>query len=145
MSDNIRKQIRDHYLTVLSGNTVAGTRVTTKRQRSQDQDRMPAISIITGDAVVDVLAMGNPPPLTHDLEVVFQCFSIGIDIDDQLDAISAEVHALVVSNVPGFVISFDLQNTNTAVDLSADRTGGSIALTYSLVYHTPGNDLTVAL
>lgn len=145
MADNLRKQARDHVVGVLLGNTTAGGRVTTKRQRSQDPDKMPAISVMTGDGVSDVLAMGNPPSLSHDVEVVVQCFAVGADIDDLLDALAVEVHGQVMANPPSFAVSFDLQNTNVIVDTSTDRTGGSAALVYSLVYHTPGDDLTRSL
>lgn len=142
MPDNLRKVARDHYVSVLMGQTAAEDRVTTKRQRSQDPDKMPAITILTGNSDAEPFAMGSPPPLSHEVELVVQLFAVGSDIDDQLDDLAAEVNPLIINNPPAFAQSIDFAGLEVVADTSGDRTGGSMPLKYALVYKTPGDDFT---
>lgn len=142
-----RKLIRDSVVSILSGATVAGTKVYPTRVLPFRLPELPVISVYTVDEVVDAESADTfPRELTRKISLVIEAMSApGPNVDDTMDALALEIEtAMHADSYLGETCEDSILESTDIESLElGDREVGWIALSYSVTYCANAPDFAV--
>jgi len=134
-----RKVIRDAAAAALTNATAAGPRVFAARKIALRRLELPALAVYALQEAVDPASIETAPrELTRNLKLVIEAQVEGGNVDDALDAISAEIEKAIDADetLAGAAAHAILETTDLDVFESGDRAIGSAILTYAVTYYT---------
>lgn len=141
-----RKIIRDAAVTLLTGATSAGTRVTPTRVEPHKKTDLPAISVYTlSEATVDDNDGAAPRELTRvvNLEITGWVAHVAtLPADDAMDALAAQIEAAMDADpyLGGAAGDSILQGTELTIIDDGDPLVGVVTLTYAVTFRTTPGD-----
>ena len=148
MSDHVRKQIRDEFVTALTGLTTTGANCFASRVRSLEDDALPGITIHTDQESIetdDESRIAREQIRTLTVSVVGHAKDAESDIDDTLDTIAKEVETAVFAAFPSSTVGrVDLAEILTEFDAGAEQIVGRITLEFLAGYITSDGQPTIA-
>lgn len=142
---HVRQQIREAVAMAVTGLATTGANVVRSRMKPRATG-LPCLLVSTGDERVEAIGISGPALLDRQLDVEVKGYAIAADnLDDTLDAIAAEVEAVLGNTqLGGLVKSITLSGIDTDFDESLQQPAGVIALRFSANYLTVADDATTA-
>lgn len=131
-----RKDIRSAIVTMLVGNTSAGSSVYANRDTPLWEAELPAILVsATQEAVEPKSLSGNKNIRTLDLEINIKA-QADQSLDDTLDDLGAEVEAILGADrtIQGTSFSTVLTGTSISLDTEGETPTGTLTLSYQIKY-----------
>lgn len=100
MAAHVRKQIRDHVVTTLTGLATTGGRVYTHRRYPLGRGELPGLLVYTMSENVVTETMGVPRRLNRDLQLGIEVVASDDEgtLDDTLDQICKEVETALATD-----------------------------------------------
>jgi hypothetical protein len=156
MPQHVRQQLRQAIAAALSGLPSTGANVFPGREWPADERAYPGLLIYArgGRSTFDSMAADDADViLEREEQVVIEGIvrakggEGAVSLDDQLDAIAAEVEPIVMTD-PGIAALLDrreLVETVIDVQIGGDARLGSVRLTYRVMYSTAAGDPSVKL
>ncbi len=129
-----RKLIRDQVVSILSGQTDAGTNVYANRQTSLWETELPAILVYTKQETAESRDnSGSQYIRTLHLLVEIKAEATSL-VDDALDEIALDVEGLFAANrsLNGTALSSELKSTDITLDSGSEKQTGVAILTYEI-------------
>lgn len=133
---NNRKNIRDAVVTMLSGNTAAGTNVYANRETRLWQSELPAILVYTRDESAESRDLSGRQSI-RTLDLVIEIKAEANDtIDDDLDDLATEVEDIISADrsLTGTAIAAVYKGTTLALDSDSEIEKGVATITYETKY-----------
>lgn len=143
---HIRQQIRESAIALLSGNTDAQTYVYSSLFYPIDEDDLPVIVLRTDQESSDLLNIAGP--LTRELSLVITAYVTAEeqDLQNSLDTIAAQIESLIGNqSFSGLAKWVTLSSTDIQRVPDASKPTGSVALTFTVIYHSSTADGETAL
>lgn len=140
---SIRRQIREHAASRVTGLATTGSRVYQSSVYPLDLTAGPALVVYTPAETHEPTTMGHPRMVGNTLTLVIEGYAKATaDIDDTLDLISSEVMAAMSGDVSlgGRCRDCFLSSTQITFSGEGDQPIGSIRMEYTAFYSTPEND-----
>jgi hypothetical protein len=149
MSSHRRKEIRDDFVTALTGLAISGTNVFASRVMPMDDDTIPGLTVYTGAEEIDGEGGSRFARVQERaLEIHVEAYDkLASGVDDSLDAMIAEVEAaiLVVGNIPS-ASNVDLVSIDEPdIDDGLEKPVGKVKMTFRVQYLTADGDPTTAI
>lgn len=144
MADHIRKQIRDAFVTQVTGLTTTGARVFPSRIRNLAVADLPALRVyaeqenIEDESIVDV-PFQQRRSITIRVEAVAKATDA---LDDTLDLICKEVEIAIAANTTlgGLaLLHCSLTNTEIQIDANSEVPAGMATMTWKVETFTMNN------
>lgn len=133
---NSRKAIRDALVTMLSGETEAGTNVYANRETGLWQSELPAILVYTEQESAEPRDLSSRKYIrTLQLRVELKA-EANSTVDDDLDDLAEEVEDIIDADqsITGTVLSTVLTNTELSVDADGEKEIGVCILNFECKY-----------
>ena len=138
---HIRKTIREHIGTALTGLSTTGGSVYQSRVFPINASKLPALLVFTKDEEIIETSLKKPRSQHRQLQVIIEAHIKGTaDIDDTIDTISEEVEEAMVSDVTrgGHAKDTRLQSTEIEFEEATSKVG-LCRFTYVIDYVTVEN------
>ena len=140
---HVRKQIRDHVITTVTGLTTTGTRVFASRVYPNEAAKLPLLCVYSLNEASELIAM-NGNQLLRSLEIVVEGYAKAkTNLDDTLDTIAKEVEeALAIDPTRGGLAHKTVIN-DTEISLSeeGEQPIGVIRMRFQVDYVTTSGDV----
>lgn len=140
---HVRKQIRDAVETRLTSLATTGANVFMSRIYSVAEGSLPALLIYAVSEQADIHIKGRPATLlrTMELRIEGMAETSGATLDDTLDQIALEVEHAMNSDMTfsGLALRSTLTGSEISFNGEGDAKGGSVILTYEIIYRTVEN------
>ncbi len=138
---SIGEQLLARALVALTGATPAGANVFRTREIGLTRAEAPAIVIVPKDE--PSARMGQFTDKSE-LEVEFQIFSRGDPWDSLADAVYVPLHAVVMTDAALRALCSDVRRLQRGFEgQEADRTAGTLTVTYRFTFLTAATDVSV--
>jgi hypothetical protein len=133
-----RPEIRSSIITLLKGQTAAADNVLDSVFLNIEQDKLPAITVKTGDEDVEHIC-DFPREEKRTLPIVIQLYlkeqTSGTDVQSQLDAMASKVEAILNGNkLEGLCEGLDLTKSEQ-VTKATGQVFGSLIMNYQTFYY----------
>ena len=139
---HIRKTIREHVVTTITGLSTTGSNVYETRYFPLQTGNLPALIVYTLDETVEDYTLGqNTRTQFRALNLIIEAHCRGTaNIDDTLDTIAEEVEEAMVTDISrgGNAKDTKLVSTEVEFDTASQKTG-LMRLTYLISYSTVEN------
>jgi len=136
---HVRTQIRDEIVSRVTSCVIVGRNVFASRVYPLDESKLPGVCVYTENEEIDE-DRGKQSSMQHrSVEVVLEGHDkLTAGVDDQLDAIAAEIETAVFSDrtLGGLAFAVDLDNTEVEIDAETEELIGVIKLTFRVLYLT---------
>ena len=139
---HIRKTIREHVVTTITGLSTTGSNVYETRYFPLQTGNLPALIVYTLDETVEDYTIGqNTRTQFRALNLIIEAHCRGTaNIDDTLDTIAEEVEEAMVTDISRGGNAKDTKLVSTEVDFdTASQKTGLMRLTYLISYNTIEN------
>jgi len=139
---HIRKTIREHVVTTITGLSTTGSNVYETRYFPLQTGNLPALIVYTLDETVEDYTLGqNTRTQFRALNLIIEAHCRGTaNIDDTLDTIAEEVEEAMVTDISRGGNAKDTKLVSTEVDFdTASQKTGLMRLTYLISYNTIEN------
>jgi len=144
---HVRKAIRDHIKTTLTGLTTTGANVYQTRFFPLAETKLPAICIYSKSEVSEYVSITVPRTVMHEVEFTVEAYVKAVSgVEDTIDAIGVEVAEALAADVTRNGLAKDTRVTEFDVDFNAegDQPVGIATFTVMVDYVTLENDLETA-
>ena len=145
---HVRKLIRDHITTTLTGLTTTGSNVFQTRFFPLEDTKLPALCIYTKSEDTEYSTMTVPRTQMRVLEVSVEAYVKGTaNLDNTLDTIEVEVEEALQTDLTRGCRAKDTQVTAFEADFQPDgeQTVGVAKFTVSVQFATIENDVQTAV
>lgn len=146
MAHHIRRQVREAVVAALSGLPTTGSRVKTAHPFPLDGPDLPGLVILADEEAVEVDSFGGPSLiLARTLRITVLGYAVGVDVENTLDAMAAEVEAAIAAAFPvGGALVRQMVPTGTTMQVDGDaRTrAGELRLVFEAMIRTTAADPT---
>lgn len=148
---HVRSQIRDAFVTVLTGLTTSGTRVFPSRIHVLRDVDLPCLLVNLDNEEIEAATMHANPLLERSAELkVRACAKVVANLDDTLDTMVAEVEAAIAGAADqsfGGLIKPQALPSSLEIDFdeSLEKPVGVATLTYRITYFTAAASPATAL
>jgi len=139
---HIRKTIREHVVTTITGLSTTGSNVYETRYFPLQTGNLPALIVYTLDETVEDYTLGqNTRTQFRALNLIIEAHCRGTaNIDDTLDTIAEEVEEAMVTDISRGGNAKDTKLVSTEVEFeTASQKTGLMRLTYLISYSTIEN------
>jgi hypothetical protein len=139
---HIRKTIREHVVTTITGLSTTGSNVYETRYFPLQTGNLPALIVYTLDETVEDYTLGqNTRTQFRALNLIIEAHCRGTaNIDDTLDTIAEEVEEAMVTDISRGGNAKDTKLVSTEVEFeTASQKTGLMRLTYLISYNTIEN------
>jgi len=139
---HIRKTIREHVVTTITGLSTTGSNVYETRYFPLQTGNLPALIVYTLDETVEDYTLGqNTRTQFRALNLIIEAHCRGTaNIDDTLDTIAEEVEEAMVTDISRGGNAKDTKLVSTEVEFeTASQKTGLMRLTYLISYNTVEN------
>ncbi len=139
---HIRKTIREHVITTITGLSTTGSNVYETRYFPLQTGNLPALIVYTLDETVEDYTLGqNTRTQFRALNLIIEAHCRGTaNIDDTLDTIAEEVEEAMVTDISRGGNAKDTKLVSTEVEFeTASQKTGLMRLTYLISYNTIEN------
>jgi len=139
---HIRKTIREHVVTTITGLSTTGSNVYETRYFPLQTGNLPALIVYTLDESVEDYTLGqNTRTQFRALNLIIEAHCRGTaNIDDTLDTIAEEVEEAMVTDISRGGNAKDTKLVSTEVEFeTASQKTGLMRLTYLISYNTIEN------
>jgi len=145
---HVRKTIRDHITTTLTGLTTTGSNVFQTRLFPVEESKLPALCIYTKSEATEYATLTQSRTQIRELEVIVEAYVKGTaNIDDTLDTIAVEVEEALASDVTRNSNAKDTRVTSVDIDFNGDaeQSVGVARFTVAVDYVTVEGDVETAV
>ena len=145
---HVRKTIRDHITTTLTGLTTTGSNVFQTRLFPVEESKLPALCIYTKSEATEYATLTQSRTQIRELEVIVEAYVKGTaNIDDTLDTIAVEVEEALASDVTRNSNAKDTRVTSVDIDFNGDaeQSVGVARFTVAVDYVTVEGDAETAV
>ncbi len=141
-----RQQIRDAFVTAVTGLTTTGARVYSSRLYPLADENLPGLNVLKGLEYIDEEEGKLADLQFRKMEILVSGYDKLISgLPDQLDTIAAEVETAVFNTDFTNISTIDLISTEIEQADGAEKPVGQIILTFSVQYMTALGAPTVKL
>ena len=144
---HVRKLIRDHITTTLTGLTTTGSNVFQTRFFPLEDTKLPALCIYTKSEDTEYSTMTVPRTQMRVLEVSVEAYVKGTaNLDNTLDTIAVEVEEAIAADITLGGVAKDAQITAFEADFAGDGEQPVAVgrFTITVEYRTVENDVETA-
>lgn len=151
VADHARKQVRDAAVADLTGLATTGANVFTSRVAKLTTAQMPGLKVMLWDEAGELGGQALGTMLRRGRLVVECWVQGGDDIEDDLDAIAAEVESRIYGDTPALdALLFNIAAVTTAIDFPEPDDGvakwlGRLRMLFPIEYRTRIADPTVVV
>jgi len=118
---HVRKTIRDHITTTLTGLTTTGSNVFQTRLFPVEESKLPALCIYTKSEATEYATLTQSRTQVRELEVIVEAYVKGTaNIDNTLDTIAVEIEEALSSDVTRNSNAKDTRVTSVDIDFNGD-------------------------
>jgi hypothetical protein len=145
---HIRKQIRDHIVTTVTGLGATGNRVYKTRVYPLAASQLSGLCVYTKNESIEYGSITYPRTQIRVLEVIVEGYAINVaNIDDTLDTISQQVEEALATDVTRGGLAKDTQVTSFEADFSGEgeKPVGICRLTVEVTYSLKENEVETAV
>jgi len=145
---HVRKTIRDHITTTLTGLTTTGSNVFQTRLFPVEESKLPALCIYTKSEATEYATLTQSRTQVRELEVIVEAYVKGTaNIDNTLDTIAVEIEEALSSDVTRNSNAKDTRVTSVDIDFNGDaeQSVGVARFTVAVDYVTVEGDVETAV
>lgn len=137
---SLREQILARIAAALIGATPAGANVFRSREASITRAQTPAITVLMGGETDQRMSQAADK---HTLRVLVAIFVRGDPWDQLADTVAVPAHAVLMSDAALWALVLDVRKVASDPEAEeADRTAGTLSVTYDITYLTRASDIT---
>ena len=142
-----RDNIKQKFLTKLTGNTIAGNSVFINRLQKLDDATLPAIIIFTKDEEIITTTISFPRTQDRLLKVTVECYAKGAGAEGEVDQIAKQVEELILSNInlDGLVKNCKLESTEFIFNNDGQLPLSVTSLMFLVNYQTKENNAEIII
>ena len=136
---HVRTQIRDEAVSRVTSCEIVGRNVYASRIYPLDESKLPGVCVYTENEEIDEEEGKVSKIQYRSVDLVFEGHDkLTAGLDDQLDAISAEIETAIFSDrtMGGLSFAVDLIETEIEVDAETEELIGVIKLIFKVLYLT---------
>ena len=147
MANHLRRQIRDAFVTALTGLATTGTKVYAGRVYAMQDANLPGLRIYTNDEENEIASLGVSRTLQRRLQVVVEaCFKDATSLDNTGDQILKEVETALGPGVAlGGAKHAHLAGVEIERDGEGEKPAAVLRMTFECLYYTAHGTPDVAL
>jgi hypothetical protein len=136
-----REQLLARLVVALTGNTPAGSSVTRSREVSITRAQTPAVVVqASGSSLTRMATQSDKNQFDVDIEI----FVRGDPWDSLVDPIDVAAHQVVTTDSQIADIATDVRRISEGFEsLEADKTAGTLTVTYRFTFTTARGDITL--
>lgn len=145
---HVRKQIRDYFLTQLTGLDTTGSNAFASRIYTLDNAKLPALIVYTNSESSNDTSFGFKKVQERRLEVVVEAYVRALTtFDDDIDQICEEVEEAILDapQLGGLAILTELQSTEANYSGEAEQPIATVRLSFEVTYRTEVGTPTVTV
>jgi len=136
---HVRKQIRDHLLSTITGLSTTGSKAYASRVYPLDSGKLPAVIVYTLSEDIVESAFSKRREQDRQLDAIVEGYVRALNtFDDTLDQIASEVEAAILADTTlgGLVKNVELTGTDTDYAGDSEQPVGTVRLTFRIQYRT---------
>lgn len=140
-----RKEIRDAFVSAVTGLSTTGSSVFVSRVYPLDSDSLPAICVYSKRERSEPITMGVARTYERNLEITAEIYVRGVSgYDDLLDQISAEIENAIYAagDFNGLIKDIFISQTDVNYQDGAEQPLGSAELEFNIIYTTVEGSVT---
>lgn len=145
MADHVRTQVRNKFVTALTGLSITGSRVFKSRLYPLQVSDLPALVITTDVDKVDYITVDDPAYQRREIVVRVDAYDSDVlTLDDNLDAICKQVE-IAISGDSAIPPDTELSETRIDQSILGTQPVGVASLFYTVRFNTATNVLDVIM